>query len=117
MTTGEKIKYLRVQKGMSQEELGAKIGVKKAAVHKYENGIIVNLKRSTIEALAKALDTSATYLFDDTFTESDDPTPPEQQKKARTIADLTEEELFYLKKYREATPEIKKAIQRIVDDE
>lgn len=36
MTTGEKIKMLRVKKGMSQEELGKKVGVQKAAINKYE---------------------------------------------------------------------------------
>lgn len=49
MTTGEKIKMLRVKKGMSQEELGKKVGVQKAAINKYEKGIVVNLKMSTFE--------------------------------------------------------------------
>lgn len=50
MTTGERIKELRLQKGLSQEELGAMIGVKKAAINKYETGVVVNLKRSTISS-------------------------------------------------------------------
>ena len=54
MTTGEKIKQLRIALGMSQEELGKIVGVKKAAIYKYENGLVVNLKRSTIEKLASA---------------------------------------------------------------
>ena len=63
MTTGQKIKALRLEKGMSQEELGAKIGVKKAAINKYETGVVVNLKKSTIAKLAEALDTSPIYLM------------------------------------------------------
>lgn len=63
MTTGDKIKMLRIQHGMTQEELGTKIGVKKSAIYKYENGIIVNLKRSTIEKLARALDVSPSWLM------------------------------------------------------
>lgn len=63
MTTGEKIKKLRNEKGMSQEELGMIIGVKKAAINKYENGIVVNLKRTTIAKLAIALETTPTYLL------------------------------------------------------
>lgn len=63
MTTGDKIKMLRIQRGMTQEELGAKVGVKKSAIYKYENGIVVNLKRSTIEKLAKALDVSPSWLI------------------------------------------------------
>lgn len=65
MTTGEKIKQLRKSLGMTQEELGEKIGVKKAAINKYETGLVVNLKRSTIYSLAKALGVSATTLLDD----------------------------------------------------
>lgn len=63
MTTGEKIKRLRTTRGMSQEELGKMVGVKKAAIYKYENGIVVNLKRSVIEKLASALDTTPMYLL------------------------------------------------------
>ena len=51
MTTGERIRQLRIEHDMTQEELGAKIGVQKAAIYKYETGLIVNLKRSTIEKL------------------------------------------------------------------
>lgn len=58
MTTGEKIKMLRVKKGMSQEKLGKKVGVQKAAINKYEKGIVVNLKMSTIAKLADALSSS-----------------------------------------------------------
>lgn len=63
MTTGERIRQLRIEHQMTQEELGAKVGVQKAAIYKYENGLIVNLKRSTIEKLALVLDTTPTYLM------------------------------------------------------
>lgn len=63
MTTGERIKYLRLQKGLSQEELGKKVGVGKAAINKYEKGIVVNFKRSMIDRLADALDVSPIFLM------------------------------------------------------
>lgn len=63
MTTGERIRQLRIDHQMTQEELGAKVGVQKAAIYKYENGLVVNLKRSVIEKLALALDTTPTYLM------------------------------------------------------
>ena len=63
MTTGERIRQLRIQHQMTQEELGAKVGVQKAAIYKYENGLIVNLKRSTREKLAIVLETTPTYLM------------------------------------------------------
>ncbi len=78
MTTGERIRSLRVAKHMSQEELGALVGVKKAAINKYETGIVVNLKRSMIEKLSTALDTSPAFLMgfeDDVFANGLSPMP------------------------------------------
>lgn len=63
MTTGEKIKTLRTSMNMSQEELAVKIGKKKAAIHKYESGLVENLKRKTIADLARALETTPAYLI------------------------------------------------------
>ena len=63
MTTGERIRQLRIEHQVTQEELGAKVGVQKAAIYKYENGLVVNLKRSTIEKLALVLETTPTYLM------------------------------------------------------
>ena len=63
MTTGERIRALRQAAKLSQEELGARIGVQKAAIHKYETGLVVNLKKSTLEKLAQALHTTPAYLL------------------------------------------------------
>ena len=63
MTTGERIRQLRIGKNMTQEMLGEKIGVKKAAIYKYENGLVVNLKRDIIEKLANVLEVSPSYLM------------------------------------------------------
>ncbi len=35
--TGERIKKLRKEKGLTQEQLGKLLGVKKSAIAKYEN--------------------------------------------------------------------------------
>ena len=55
MNIGMKIKNARIAKGMTQEELGNIVGVQKSAIAKYENGRIVNIKRSTIQKIASAL--------------------------------------------------------------
>lgn len=60
---GQKIKSLRVYNGLTQEELGKKIGVTKATINKYETGVVINLKRPIIEELAQALCTSPAYLM------------------------------------------------------
>ena len=65
MNTSEKIKKLRLAKGMSQETLGEMVGVKKAAINKYETGRVVNIKRSTLQKLADALGVLPADLLDD----------------------------------------------------
>ena len=53
MTIGEKIKKLRNEAGMTQAELASKLGVRDAAVAKYETGRVTNLKRETIAKLSE----------------------------------------------------------------
>lgn len=55
MDIGELIKEARLKKGLTQEELGKLVGVQKSAIAKYENGRVVNIKRSTLQGLARAL--------------------------------------------------------------
>lgn len=83
MTTGDKIKFLRNKKGLSQEELGAMVGVKKAAINKYENGIVINLKRTIIAKLAIALETTPTYLLG--FEDDNAPTSIEENERAERV--------------------------------
>ena len=52
-----------IRSKMTQEELGAKVGLKKSAIHKYENGLIVNPGRTLIFKLAQALNVSPCYLL------------------------------------------------------
>ena len=53
MTMGEYIKKLRTDRGWSQEELGKKVGVNRAAVNKWETGTVENIKRTTIKRLSE----------------------------------------------------------------
>ena len=63
MTMGERIKYLRESIGMTQDELGEKIGVQKSAVVKYEKGKVENIKRSAIKTMAEIFNVSPCYLM------------------------------------------------------
>ena len=65
MDTGAKIKQLRESLGMTQEELGKLLGVKKAAINKYETGTVVNLKLSTIENLCNIFSVTPQFLLSD----------------------------------------------------
>ncbi len=63
MDVGFVIKKARLAKGLTQEELGEKVGVKKSAVAKWENGRVSEIKRSNLKMLAEALDIKPTDLF------------------------------------------------------
>lgn len=55
MEIGQKIKKARIERGLTQQELGNLVGVQKSAIAKYENGRVVNIKRSTLQKIASAL--------------------------------------------------------------
>lgn len=59
---GDVIKDLRKERGWTQSQLGEKIGVKKAAVQKYESGVVINIKQDTLNKLAEAFDMTAGML-------------------------------------------------------
>ena len=63
MKTMDKIKTLRIKKGYSQEELGKIIGVQKAAINKYETGIVTNIPSDKIKLLANVFNVSPVYLM------------------------------------------------------
>lgn len=54
MTIGEKIRNSRINAGLTQKELGSKMGVDSATVGKYERGTL-NPKLQTLEKIAAAL--------------------------------------------------------------
>ena len=61
---GQRIKRLRKERKWTQEMLGAKLGVKKAAVQKYESGRVVNLKQETIKKLTDLFEVPPTTFLD-----------------------------------------------------
>lgn len=66
MNIGNRIKKLRQDKGWTQAELGAMVGVQKAAVQKWESGHVQNLKNSTIRRLCEVFGKNPSYfIFDD----------------------------------------------------
>ena len=60
---GEIIKRLRLEHGMTQEELGKHIGVQKSAIRKYESGMVENIPRSSIEKMAELFGVRPSYLM------------------------------------------------------
>ena len=67
MEIGQKIRKARLERGLTQQELGDIVGVQKSAIAKYENGRVVNIKRSTLQKIVSALNIRPSELI---FTES-----------------------------------------------
>ena len=59
----KKIKVLRLNQGLTLEQVGNMVGVGKSTVRKWETGAIANMKRDKIAALANALQCSPAYLM------------------------------------------------------
>ena len=59
----KRIKDLRLEKGLTLEQVANVVGVGKSTVRKWETGMIANMKRDKIASLAKALGTTPAYLM------------------------------------------------------
>lgn len=60
---GKRIKDLRTSKGMTLEELSQSVHVSRQTIHRYETGVISNIPSDKIELIAKALETTPSYLM------------------------------------------------------
>lgn len=66
MNVGERLKRLRLAKGLSQEDLGKIFGVTKASIQKYETGQIRNFKIDTIKQFSEYFGLPPAYfIYDD----------------------------------------------------
>lgn len=63
MELGTRIKQRRLDLGLTLEDLGAKVGVAKATVHRWESGEIENIRIDKLLPLADALETSPAFLL------------------------------------------------------
>lgn len=63
MTVGDRIRQVRQELDVTQQELADYIGVSKQAVYKYENNIVTNIPTDKVDAIAKRLKVSPAYLM------------------------------------------------------
>ena len=66
--------------GLTLEEVGAAVGVGKSTVRKWENGLIKNMGRDKIAAVAKVLDLNPALLIETDIAEA-----PEEQDGNKQI--------------------------------
>lgn len=65
MTIGDKIKAKRKELGLTQTELGERLGVQKNAVSKWECGRVTDIPAGKIKAMADLFGVTPSYLIDD----------------------------------------------------
>lgn len=75
MSIGDKIKTLRKHLGLTQTELGQKLGVKTNAVSKWECGRVEDIPMSKVKAMAILFGVTPSYLIDEEIGELPDDTP------------------------------------------
>lgn len=61
--SGERIKALRQERGISADELGRLIGKNRATVYRYEDGSIDTIPIKTVRRIAEVLDVKPSYLM------------------------------------------------------
>ncbi|KMY62993.1 transcriptional repressor of PBSX s [Geobacillus stearothermophilus] len=79
---GDRLRKLRQEKKLTQEELGKKINVTKVSISGYENGNRTP-DTETLQKLADFFNVTTDYLLGRT----DDPTPPEQDDIPEELKD------------------------------
>lgn len=112
MSFPSRLKQLRTQNKMTQEELGKKINVTKVSISGYENG-----NRSpdtdTLQRIAEVFNVSMDYLFGRT----DAPSPLEKEKESDEIEFekfiSNPEHGIFFKEYLEAPEERKKELMML----
>lgn len=88
----DKIRVLRQERGWTQEELGRKVKVKKAAISKYENGSI-SPSIEMIRELSRIFGVSTDYLLDT------------EQNNRSDVYHLNKEQLHLLQNYESLNPD------------
>lgn len=101
----QRIKELRQERGMTLEQVADIVGVGKSTVRKWETGMIANMRRDKIAALAKALGTTPAYLMG--WKEDDKSQSPDK-------IELTEGEKALLELFRKVPKEQQELVLQMI---
>ena len=63
MSIGQRIKTMRIQQGLSIDDLACRLGKNRTTIYRYENGDIENLPLGILDSLADALNTTPARLM------------------------------------------------------
>ena len=86
----KKIKELRLARGLTLEQVATAVGVGKSTVRKWETGMIANMRRDKIAALAKALGVTPEYLmgWEEEQEQKISPDKPELTEREKMLLEL-----------------------------
>lgn len=119
MSTGQRIKLARKSAGLTQKELGQKLGITYQTVAQWENNLR-NPKYETLMRIAEALDSTIDFLLG--FTDSPDTRIATQGDIDRldhepvfTVGNLSKDEAEMIEKFKRLPPKERKLISIIVD--
>lgn len=102
MRISDKIKGLRESLGLTQTELGEKLGVKKNAVSKWECGRVEDIPMSKVKTMASIFNVPPSYLIDDDI----------EEIPCRNIFKLSDDEKSVILAYRSADELDRLLVQR-----
>ena len=88
MSIGDKIKIQRKRLGLTQTELGEKLGVKTNAVSKWECNRVEDIPTSKIKAMAALFEVPPSYLIDDDEPDENKPAEPELDELDKELLSL-----------------------------
>jgi len=111
VTIGDKIRIQRKALGLTQTELGEKLGVKTNAVSKWECGRVEDIPMSKVKAMAVLFNVRPSYLIDDEcpIAEGKKPTPVSE-------SGLSEDAQVVARAYEKATPKDQQTVRFVLSD-
>ena len=74
MTSGERIRELRLRNHLTLDDVARQLGVGKQAIYKYEQGTVTNIPLENLEKMADMFGTTPEYLA--CWTNNPDPNAP-----------------------------------------
>ncbi len=103
MTTGERIQSARKQAGLSQKELGTRLGVSGSMIGQYENDLR-NPKQETLQNIADALGVHISVLSPIKITIPMPDYPVRIPEDIETLSDV-DQEYYYLRLLADTAPD------------
>lgn len=108
MNTNERIKFLRKELGLTQNEFGEKIGLKKSAISQIENGSTSSNPR-IVQLICTAFNISEKWLTEgkgDMYTSDEDAI----LEKLTNMYDLSEDQVIFVRRWLELPDSAREAV-------